>query len=121
MFIKSYRREAMKRAYPTRGNASNTASAANTHFGLNRALLPDPITYLAARGYELKGRGEWREMICPFHDDTSPSLRINSRKGCFKCMACEAKGGDIIAFHQLLTGQPFIDACKDLGAWEGNQ
>ncbi|MFW1860174.1 hypothetical protein [Acinetobacter defluvii] len=46
---------------------------------------------------------------------------MNSRKGCFKCMACEAKGGDLIAFHQLLTGTSFIEACKDLGAWENNQ
>lgn len=110
----------MKRAYPTRGNANNSSQTNPKSFGLNRALLPTPLDYLTARGYALKGRGEWREMICPFHDDTSPSLRINITKGCFKCMACEAKGGDIIAFHQQLTDKSFIEACKDLGAWVGN-
>lgn len=116
----------MKQAHPTLGKYRHNPQADHKQhgqakkFGLNRALLPDPIEYLTARGYSVKGRGELREMICPFHDDSTPSLRINSRKGCFKCMACEAKGGDIIAFHQLLTGKPFIEACKDLGAWEGN-
>lgn len=108
----------MKKAYPTLGKYRNNTAAKK--FGLNRALLPDPIEYLTAQGYTVKGRGEWREIICPFHDDTTPSLRINSRKGCFKCMACEAKGGDLIAFHQLLTGKSFIDVCKELGAWENH-
>lgn len=115
----------MKKAYPTLGKYRNQQHNNRTDqpkkFGLNRALLPDPIEYLTARGYTVKGRGEWREMICPFHDDSTPSLRINSHKGCFKCMACEAKGGDLIAFHQLLTGKSFIEACKDLGAWENHE
>ena len=94
---------------------------ATTAKGLNKALLPDPIEYLQARGYTLKGRGVWREMVCPFHDDSKPSLRIDIQKGCFKCMACEAKGGDLIAFHQKLTGRNFVEACKDLGAWEAER
>ena len=105
----------MKKAHPTLGKYSK-----QNKFGLNRALLPDPIEYLTANGHTLKGRGVWREMVCPFHDDTSPSLRINTQKGCFKCMACGAKGGDLIAFHQKITGRSFIEACKDLGAWENN-
>lgn len=110
----------MKKAHPTLGKYTKPTHGNSPKFGLNRDLLPDVVEYLTARGYSLKGRGEWREMLCPFHDDSSPSLRINTRKGCFKCMACEAKGGDLIAFHQKLTGKPFIEACKDLGAWEQN-
>lgn len=109
----------MKQAHPTLGKYKNNGTD-GAKFGLNRALLPDVVEYLTARGYAVKGRGEWRVMLCPFHDDSTPSLRINSRKGCFKCMSCEAKGGDLIAFHQKLTGKPFIEACKDLGAWENN-
>ena len=90
----------MKQAHPTLGKYKNNCTD-GAKFGLNRALLPDVVEY-------------------PFHDDSTPSLRIHSRKGCFKCMSCEAKGGDLIAFHQKLTGKPFIEACKDLGAWENN-
>ena len=35
-------------------------------------------------------------------------------------MVCEAKGGDVIAFHMARYGLPFIEACKALGAWEQN-
>ena len=87
-------------------------------FGLNRALLPNPIDYLKAQGMSPKGSGLWRDLVCPFHDDTSPSLRINSDKGGFKCMACGAKGGDIIAFHMQLKSIGFVEACKQLGVWD---
>lgn len=87
-------------------------------FGLNRALLPNPIDYLKMQGLNPKGSGLWRDLVCPFHDDTSPSLRINSDKGGFKCMACGAKGGDVIAFHMQLKGIGFVEACKQLGVWE---
>jgi DNA primase len=39
-------------------------------------------------------------------------------KGAFKCFSCGAKGGDVLAFHQQLHKMSFVDACKDLGAWE---
>ncbi len=87
-------------------------------FGLNRALLPNPIEYLKAQGLNPKGSGLWRDLVCPFHDDTSPSLRINSERGGYKCMACGAKGGDVIAFHMQLKSIGFVEACKQLGIWE---
>lgn len=110
----------MKQAHPTLGKYRNHNSNQPKKFGLNRSLLPDVLEYLQARGIAIKGKGVWREILCPFHNDSSPSLRINTIKGCFKCMACDAKGGDLIAFHQKLTGKPFIEACKDLGAWENH-
>lgn len=68
----------MKQAHPTLKYKNNCTDGAK--FGLNRALLPDVVEYLTARGYAVKGRGEWRVMLCPFHDDSTPSLRIHSRK-----------------------------------------
>ncbi|MCH4248862.1 CHC2 zinc finger domain-containing protein [Acinetobacter populi] len=90
----------------------------NNGKGLNKALLPDVREYLIAQGIEPKGRTLWIKVVCPFHDDKAPSLSINTQKGCFKCFACEAKGGDIIAFHMQLKGIGFVEACKQLGAWE---
>lgn len=94
------------------------SSTTNNKFGLNRSLLPNPIEYLKAQGLTPKGSGEWRDLVCPFHDDTSPSLRFHSVKGGFKCMACGEKGGDVIAFHQKLKGIGFVEACKQLSAWD---
>jgi CHC2 zinc finger len=91
-------------------------------FGFKRSLLPTTQQYFTQIApLELKGGGDWRDAICPFHDDKSPSLRVNIEKGCFACMACGTKGGDVLAFHMKLRGFSFIAAAKDLGAWEGGK
>lgn len=85
----------------------------------NRSLLPTPLEYYRdANSMKLIGTSEWRSTLCPFHDDSQPSLRINTRTGGYKCMVCEAKGGDVLAFHMQRHGLPFVEACKALGAWE---
>ena len=35
--------------------------------------------------------------LCPFHDDTNPSLSIDNNRGLYKCFACGA-GGDVFNF-----------------------
>ena len=82
---------------------------------INKALLPSSTTYYELQGIKLIGRGEWRSALCPFHDDKAPSLRINVKSGGFICMACNARGGDIIAFHQKRFSLTFKVACGDLG------
>ncbi len=37
--------------------------------------------------------------VCPFHDDHSPSMTVNSTLGIYKCFACGA-GGDVFKFIQ---------------------
>jgi DNA primase len=65
--------------------------------------------------------GEWRSAVCQFHDDTRPSLRVRLDTGGFRCMACGAHGGDVLAFHMQRYGLTFIEAAKALGAWEGER
>jgi DNA primase len=100
----------MRHTYPTRGNRS-PASA------LRRDLLPVPTQYYREQGLKLVGGGEWKSAVCPFHNDTKPSLRIRLENGAFRCMACGAHGGDVLAFHMKKTGLPFKRAAQDLGAW----
>jgi DNA primase len=83
-----------------------------------RDRLPDPTGYFRSIGITVIGRGEWRTAICPFHPDTRPSLRLRTDSGAFRCMACGARGGDLLAFHRLRTGLGFVAAARDLGAWE---
>ena len=40
----------------------------------------------------LVGHGAQRSALCPFHNDTKPSLKINLEKKIFHCFGCEAKG-----------------------------
>ena len=83
-----------------------------------RDRLTQPSDYFAAQGLTLLGGGEWRTALCPFHDDTRPSLRIHIEDGGFRCMACGASGGDVLAFHMMRYGLSFVEAAKSLGAWE---
>lgn len=79
--------------------------------------LPTAPEYFGGVGIRLIGKGTWRSALCPFHDDTRASLRVLSTSGAFKCMACNARGGDVLAFERLRTGKRFIDAARALGAW----
>ncbi len=61
----------------------------------------DIVAVLAHYNVSLKGEGEQRKGLCPFHDDTQPSLNVNTGRNLFKCHAC-GSGGNIIKLLQLL-------------------
>ena len=84
---------------------------------LIRDKLPDALTYYESVGLILQGRGKWRTTACQFHGG-SDSLRIHVERGAFICMACGAKGGDLLAYHQAAHGLGFVDAAKALGAYQ---
>lgn len=80
--------------------------------------LPEPLTYYEdSEGLTLRGRGKWRTTGCVFHGG-SDSMRINLTRGAFICMACDAKGGDVVAYHQAVHGLGFVEAAKALGAYQ---
>ena len=71
-------------------------------------------------GQEIKGPdGQGRYLgLCPFHEDTSPSLRVFEDGG-FLCFSCSAEGGSVIDFWQMLPGKQGIsdaDAISELAA-----
>ena len=106
----------MKYATPRRNGFNGQRTG--KRFAFNRALLPAPTEYYVGMcGMKLIGTTQWRTTLCCFHDDKTPSLRINTRSGGYKCMVCEEKGGDVLAFHMQRHSLSFINACKALGAW----
>lgn len=61
-----------------------------------------------------KGWFAWNG-LCPFHADNNPgSFYINLTTGAFKCFACQVKGGDIIAFHQMKHQTTFATTIKEI-------
>ena len=86
---------------------------------VDHASLPVPIAYLRDHGLLLeRARGEWVSIRCPAHkagSEAHPSLRVSLVDGHFRCHACGAKGGDILALHRLISGMGFRDAVRDLG------
>lgn len=83
----------------------------------DRSALPDWPTYAEREGLPLLGRGKWRTVLCDFHSDSTPSLRVNVASGGWCCMACGAKGGDTLAHYTQRSGLSFIAAARALGAW----
>lgn len=61
-------------------------------------------------GLECKGRGVWLSALCPWHEDKSPSLKINTRTNTCHCFAC-GKGGSPIDLVMQVEGLEFRDAC----------
>jgi hypothetical protein len=95
-------------------------SPARQRGDLDRDSLPAPEAYLRKRGWLPKrSSGEWVSIRCPVHkggDEAHPSLRVSLLDGHFRCHACGASGGDVLALHRLVTGLGFRDAARELGA-----
>ena len=51
--------------------------------------------------------------VCPFHNDTNPSMKISPSKKIFKCFSCGA-GGNVIQFVSRYENISFIEACVKL-------
>ncbi len=58
-----------------------------------------------------KGRDFW--CCCPFHEEKTPSCKINDDLGSFYCFGCGAKG-DIFTLYTDLYNFSFPDAVKEL-------
>jgi len=70
-----------------------------------------PITSLCPT--EIKGSGRVKIAMCPFHEETQPSLRIYTDTNTFHCFSCK-RGGDVIAFVMELKGIKFKEAARYL-------
>ena len=63
---------------------------------------------------DLQKRGQNFVGICPFHNDTHPSLYVSPVKEIYKCFACGA-GGNVFTFLTEYDKISFVDAVKQLG------
>ena len=61
----------------------------------------------------LKKKGREYVGICPFHDDTSPSMTVSSAKQFYYCFSCGA-GGNAIKFLMEHQRQSFSDVVLEL-------
>lgn len=84
-----------------------------------KALL-SPRDYYAAELPEAPAH-RWRDRawqdagLCPFHDDKhAGSFRVHLGTGAYKCFACNAHGGDVLAFHMARYGLDFRGALDAL-------
>lgn len=66
----------------------------------------------------LKKQGQNYVGLCPFHDDSHPSMHVSQRKQIYKCFACGA-GGNAITFLMEYEKISFIEALKRLARQVG--
>lgn len=59
---------------------------------------------------EKKGRNFWA--VCPFHQDSHPSMSISSEKQIYRCFSCSASG-NIFTFLQEYNNISFIQALQE--------
>ena len=70
------------------------------------------VTVAEKLGIKLYGIGdEGRRACCPYHEDQHPSLHFSTKRGCFKCFVCGAKG-DAIKLVQDHENLSFNEACE---------
>lgn len=83
----------------------------------DRCHLPEPYDYFVQYFPHLKKKSRWVSVLCCFHEEKRPSLRLNLETGAFRCFGCGVRGGDILSFHQQRYQLTFVEAARFFGAW----
>ncbi len=70
-------------------------------------------------GYiSLRRQGRGYVGLCPWHDDSRPSLQVNPERQSFKCWVCDV-GGDVFSFMMRAEGVEFREALEMLAERAG--
>ncbi len=81
---------------------------------IDRVREASNIVDIISQYLDLRKRGQNFVGICPFHNDTHPSLYVSPVKEIYKCFACGA-GGNVFTFLTEYDKISFVDAVKQLG------
>jgi DNA primase len=76
------------------------------------------IVDLAGQYLQLRREGRIYKALCPWHDDSRPSLQINPERQSFKCWVCNL-GGDIFSFLMKIENVEFPEALAMLAERAG--
>jgi DNA primase len=69
---------------------------------------------------QLRREGRNYKALCPWHDDSRPSLQVNPERQSFKCYPCDI-GGDIFSFVMKMENLSFPEALALLAERAGIQ
>jgi len=76
------------------------------------------IVDLTSSYMALRRQGRGYVALCPWHDDSRPSMQINPERQSFKCWVCDI-GGDIFSFLMRIEGVDFREALEMLAERAG--
>jgi len=63
---------------------------------------------------KLEKQGNNYKGLCPFHDDSNPSLTVSPTKKIYKCFSCNASG-NVLTFIQNHNHVSFVEAVRIVG------
>jgi DNA primase len=67
---------------------------------------------------QLRREGRIFKALCPWHDDSRPSLQVNPQRQSWKCWVCNI-GGDVFSFVEKIEGVEFREALSMLAERTG--
>ncbi|MEA1952179.1 MAG: CHC2 zinc finger domain-containing protein, partial [Planctomycetota bacterium] len=76
------------------------------------------IVDLVGHYIQLRRQGRGYVGLCPWHDDSRPSLQVNPERQSFKCWVCDI-GGDVFSFTMQMEGVSFREALEILAERAG--
>jgi len=76
------------------------------------------IVELVGSYLPLRRQGRNYVGLCPWHDDSRPSMQVNPERQTFKCWPCDF-GGDIFSFVMRIEGLEFREALEMLAERAG--
>lgn len=85
---------------------------------INEIVANNDIIEIIGSFITLIRKGQSYVAVCPFHDDTNPSLSIDSKKQIFKCFVCNT-GGNVLRFVRLYNKWNLIESLKFLAEKAG--
>lgn len=74
----------------------------------------DIVSVISSYGCQLKQNGSGLWCCCPFHNEKTPSFKVDSAKGTYHCFGC-GESGDVFSFVMKQEGLSFSETIKKLG------
>lgn len=76
------------------------------------------IVQIIGEYINLEKKGNDYKGLCPFHNDSNPSLSVSPQKKVFKCFSCNASG-NVISFVERIENISFKEALKKVALKSG--
>ncbi len=85
---------------------------------LDRLRDQIPVSQVVGQRVKLSRKGKEQWGLCPFHNEKSPSFKVNDDRGRYHCFGC-GKDGDIVTFLMETEGLSFPEAVERLAGLAG--
>jgi len=85
---------------------------------IDQLLDQTDIVEVVGRRLQLNKKGSNFWCLCPFHDDSNPSMAVNQDKQFFYCFVCQ-ESGNAIHFLRRYENLEFVDAIETLASSAG--